>query len=276
MFPAEVDLALGWAAEEGWNPGLGDAAAFRIADPQGFLVAEQDDIPLGCISAVCYGPEFGFLGLYIVRPGHRGRGIGMALWRAAMARFAGRSVGLDGVIAQQENYRRSGFAFAHRNIRFALADTPRPPAPSPADFALQPAATLPFAAIAGLDRLCFPVPREAFLHHWLAAPGHVALAAIADGTARGYGVIRPCRDGAKIGPLVAQDDGVAAALFAGLLAAAPPGPVFLDVPEPNTAALALAQQAGMTPVFETARMYTGTAPMLALAQVFGITTFELG
>ncbi len=274
MSRPELDLALTWAAEEGWNPGRADADAFWAADPEGFLTALHEGAPIGCISAVRYGEEFGFLGLYLVRAAHRGQGIGIALWRAAMARLDGRNVGLDGVLAQQANYRRSGFALAHRNIRFGLTSPHRPPPPP--GVTLLPAQTLPFAAIAALDRTCFPTPREAFLRRWLAAQGHVALCAQANGAPAGYGVLRPCLEGAKIGPLVARDTQIAAALFAGLLAAAPPGPVFLDVPEPNAAAVTLARGAGMTPVFETARMYTGRPPDLKLAELFGITSFELG
>ena len=32
----------------------------------------------------------------------------------------------------------------------------------------------------------------------------------------------------------------------------------------------------LTPVFETARMYTGPDPEIELAKQFGVTTFELG
>jgi hypothetical protein len=48
------------------------------------------------------------------------------------------------------------------------------------------------------------------------------------------------------------------------------------VPQPNVAAIALAERHGMTPYFETARMYTGIRPELPLARIFGITTLELG
>ena len=58
--------------------------------------------------------------------------------------------------------------------------------------------------------------------------------------------------------------------------AEPASAPFLDVPEANAAAVALAQRHGMWPVFETARMYTGDAPAIAMERVFGITTFELG
>jgi hypothetical protein len=89
-------------------------------------------------------------------------------------------------------------------------------------------------------------------------------------------VLRPCREGSKIGPLFAQDPVTARALFADMLAAAPPGPVFLDLPEPNADALAMARDAGMAPAFETARMYAGAPPSLPLDAIYGITSFELG
>jgi hypothetical protein len=34
----ELDLAVEWAAQEGWNPGLADAECFHAADPEGFLI----------------------------------------------------------------------------------------------------------------------------------------------------------------------------------------------------------------------------------------------
>ncbi len=62
--------------------------------------------------------DFGFLGFYIAAPEARGKGYGWATWQAAMERLAGRTVGLDGVVAQQENYRKSGFELLHRNVRY--------------------------------------------------------------------------------------------------------------------------------------------------------------
>lgn len=270
----DLALALDWAAAEGWNPGLDDAACFFAADPGGFLVAEALGEPVGCVCAVRYAPGFGFLGLYIVRPGHRGRGHGLALWRAAMDRLRPGTVGLDGVVAQQANYRRSGFELQHRNIRYGAA-APRPPALVPS-LPVVPAADVPFADLLAADRMVFPAPREAFLRRWIAAPGHVALACPGPAGLHGLGVLRPCREGSKIGPLVADSPAAARALFAALLAAAPPGPVFLDLPEPNAEAIAMAREAGMEPCFETARMYAGPAPALPLPHIYGITSFELG
>ena len=93
---------------------------------------------------------------------------------------------------------------------------------------------------------------------------------------RGYGVVRACRDGHKIGPLFADGEAVADALFRGLAAGTGPGPVFVDPPEPNVAARALVERYGLKPVFETACMYRGPVPVLPLDRIYGITTFELG
>jgi hypothetical protein len=112
----EAALPLEWAAAEGWNPGLHDADCFYEADHDGFLVGLVDDEPVATLSVVRYGTTFGFLGLYIVRAPFRGRGYGLRIWKAGMAHLAGRNVGLDGVVAQQYNYRQSGFLVA-RSIR---------------------------------------------------------------------------------------------------------------------------------------------------------------
>ena len=273
MARADVDFAIGLAADEGWNPGLHDAAGFFAADPAGFLIGYRDDEPIGCIAAVSYPGRFGFIGLYIVVPRYRGQGFGIRLWQAAMARLAGHNVGLDGVLAQQDNYRRSGFRLAYSNIRFERAG-PLPAASEAGNCALR---DVPFAALLDYDTRHFPAAREAFLRHWIAQPDSAALGVLARGRLQGYGVIRRSRQGHKIGPLFADDAEIAGQLYAALCRGIPDGePVYLDVPEVNAAGLRLAANHGMKEVFGTARMYTGDLPAIPLERVFGVTTFELG
>lgn len=278
MDAADLARAVDWAAAEGWNPGLADAAAFRAADPGGFLAGRVDGEMVSSVSVVRYGPAFAFLGFYIVAPAWRGRGHGIATWRAGLALAGERTIGLDGVVAQQGNYARSGFVLAHRNVRYGG----RPAAAGPRDAQTERKARIvPVAGdlvetILAYDRAIFGFPRESFLHAWLAPDRRTALAFLRDGAVAGYGVVRTCRSGAKIGPLFADDEVAADALFRALAALHPDGPVFLDPPEPNGAATALAVRHGLAPVFETARMYRGPAPALPLARIYGITTFELG
>jgi GNAT superfamily N-acetyltransferase len=165
---AEVKTLVDWAAGEGWNPGLYDAAAFHAADPSGFLGAFVEDRLVAGISAVNYG-GFGFIGLYICRPDMRGRGYGKAVWDAGMARLAGVTIGLDGVPAQQANYRSMGFVPAYRTYRFSGR---LPVSSSPSD--IRPAGSDLLPALLEFDRRFFPAARPAFLERWLAKP-HIAL-----------------------------------------------------------------------------------------------------
>lgn len=269
----EVDTALEWAAREGWNPGHADAAAFLAQDPDGFLGLFVTGTLAATLSAVRYAGGFAFVGFYICRPDLRGRGLGLRLWRAGMDRLSGLTVGLDGVVAQQANYAASGFVLAHRNIRYGgMAQAGAPGAPDPRVVALEPAL---LDRVAACDTAHFLFPRPGFLARWLEPPSAAVRVLVENGAVTGYGVARPCRQGVKIGPLFAATADGARVLFTAL-AAAGGGPVFLDVPEPNAAARALAEQAGLAPVFETARMYKGPAPALPLSRIFGITSFELG
>lgn len=270
MSRAEVELALDWAAAEGWNPGLDDATPFQAADPHGFVLALADGEPAAMVSVVRYGSDFGFLGFYIAAPARRGRGLGVHVWRAGLERLAGRTVGLDGVVAQQDNYRRSGFSYAWPNYRFGGR------VPASADGGLVDARGLPFDAIEALDGELFPAPRPAFLAAWLAMPASRSLGLVEDGRLVGLGTIRRCRHGCKIGPLYAPSRHAAERLIVGLARFAEGEELFLDVPGRNAEAMAMAAALGLDPRFETARMYRGPAPVLPLHRIFGITTFELG
>lgn len=271
MRPDEISIAVNWAAAEGWNPGLTDAVCFAAADPQGFFIGEFGGAPAATVSCVNYGAHFAFLGFYIVRQDLRGRGFGLQLWNAAIARAGPRVIGLDGVVAQQQNYRKSGFELAYANVRYGgtLASPDRPPA------GVIALSEVPLATVEACDASVFPAPRTAFLRAWIGSPDHVGRAVMRDGRLAGWGVIRPCRQGRKIGPLVADDRATAELVLSALLAGGG-GEIFLDVPGINLDAIALVQDLGLAPVFETARMYTGAIPPLRLERVFGVTTFELG
>ena len=272
MTRQEVRVAVGWAEQEGWNPGIYDAEAFYAADPEGFFVAELDGKPIGSISVVNYSETFAFAGLYILKPEYRNRGYGSRLFAAGTAHAGDRNIGGDGVLTMQEKYRtRSGFSLAYRNIRFEGTGGGNEPE------GLVDTAAVPFDRLAAYDARHFPAPRPRFLEEWIRQEGTRGRAVLAeDGEVAGYGIIRRCHRGHKIGPLFADTPQVAEDIFLALSAQAPGEPVYLDAPEPNAAAVALARRHGMVPVFETARIYTKAVPDLPLGEIFGVTSFELG
>ena len=154
MAPEEIAVAADWAAAEGWNPGLGDAACFATVDAGGFLIGELDGAPAATISCVNYDDRFAFLGFYIVRPDLRGRGYGLRIWNAAVEHAGDRIIGLDGVVAQQDNYKKSGFRLAYPNVRYGgrVATGAAPPG-------IIALADVPFAAVETDDATVFPAPR---------------------------------------------------------------------------------------------------------------------
>ncbi len=254
MTAPDLALALDWAAEEGWNPGLDDAAAFLAADPQGYFVADAGAGPVAAISVVNHDAEVAFLGLYLCRPDWRGRGIGLALWHHALKHAGARSVGLDGVPAQQANYARSGFVASGATIRLEGRLDGRPD-PQVRDLV---AGDLP--ALAALDRVANGHARPAFLAAWTAATPTRRTLVLDRAGVQGFATIRRCRRGAKIGPVVAPDADAALRLIHAALDRLPATPAVIDLPQSNAALLAALGAAGLVETFRTARMFRGPAP----------------
>jgi ribosomal protein S18 acetylase RimI-like enzyme len=268
----EINLVRAWASAEGWNPGLYDIGCFYGADTEGFFLGELYGEPVACISCVAYDDSFGFLGHYIVRPEFRGRGYGLEVWRAGMSHLGERNVGLDGVVAQQENYRKSGFRFVtHSHIRYRGVGGGEA---APGLVALR---DVPFDELVAYDREHFPADRPEFLRCWVAPPGATSLGCVRGGRLVGYGVSRPADEGYKVGPLFANDPGVADAIFRGLLATAPGQPVFINAPDEtvNPHIAELVQRYGLSETFRAARMYNKAVPQISLRQVYGVTSLEL-
>lgn len=268
LLESEVETLVDWAAVEGWNPGFGDAAVFRAADPEGFIGAFVDGEMVAGISAVAYGDDFGFIGLYICRPDRRGQGHGKAVWDAGMARLGNRTIGLDGVAEQQANYRRMGFVPAYETVRYS-----GPVAGLAGGGSIAAAGDV--ADILAYDRTCFPALRQTFLGGWLRPP-RIALVAMNSGSVSGYGVARQCREGFKVGPLFADDTHVALQLLGALAAPMAEDALHIDVPAANSGLIAALQAGGLSAGFTTTRMYRGGVPRIASSKVFGITTLELG
>ncbi len=260
----ELPMILDWAAAEGWNPGRDDAAAFLAADPDGFFVNDVDGRPAAAISVVNHCDALAFLGLYLCRPEHRGQGHGWAIWQAALEHAGERTVGLDGVPAQQENYARSGFVKTGRTVRFASDITP---------VAHDGVASGAPAELIALDQAVNGAARPRFAAAWFTDTGHRRTLTAGPGT---LVTIRRCGDGAKIGPLIAPDAETAVKLVEAAAASFGEPRVFVDIPDANPAGEALAGLLAATPVFETARMYRGKPPATDHSRLFGIATMELG
>ena len=181
--------------------------------------------------------------------------------------------GSTACLAQQANYRKSGFRSAWNNVRHEGAPAA---APVPAGVSLLDARSVAFDKLAAYDRRFFPEARDSFLASWITLPERAAMVALRDGELAGFAVMRACQAASRIGPLFAQSPEIAASLISSLAAKTGATAVAIDMPDINKPAIALAERIGLKPSFETARMYTGPDPKVDYAGLFGVTSSRAG
>jgi GNAT superfamily N-acetyltransferase len=288
MTQRETVILDGWAAAEGWNPGLNDLSLVWKIQPQAFIALRHKGELIAGGSVLAYGAssterlgQSGFMGLFIVHKDYRSRGLGSLLWQHRLEILRQRllpasPIGMDGVLEMVPFYQRGGFVFSHNDCRYEGL------AKSDSNFSagflshVQALDQVPFALLLDFDTRHTAGARETFLRAWTDQPGAIALADYRDQQLGGYAMLRPCRKGYKIGPFFAESPAIAEKLLFALMARIPGQPMAIDIPECNSAALALAEHAGLHRTFACAKMYHGAMPELPLHQVFGVASFEFG
>lgn len=278
MTADELRTLVGWAAAEGWNPGIHDAESFWTLDPDGYLALEQNGQLIGGGANIKHGVSFGFMGLFIVAPPYRGQGLGTQLWFARRDRLLARlkpggTIGLDAVDAMIPFYEAGGFKQFARQRRYSLE---RPISAAKRVVDVVDLRDVDFSSVLAYDRRCFPELRSSFLQSWINQPGAVTRGLMRKGNLLGFGVMRRCGVGLKIGPLFADSLEIADEIFQSLVTESKGQSVFLDAPDYNSAAIELCRHHQMTEVFGCVRMYHGPVPTIDNERIFGITTFEVG
>lgn len=275
MTRAEVTTLFEWAAAEGWNPGPNDADSAWRCDPAAFVALRRGDELIGGGSIMTLDPHFGFMGLFIMRADQRGNGLGTRLWHHRLQQLRARlapnaTIAMEGVYDMVPFYAKGGFVYAHRTLRFeGIAHGTADPAAETLD-------QVSFAAFDAMDRACAPAPRTALLHAWATQDGHFGLALREHDKLVACGVARPALKGYKLGPVYADSPALAERLLAALLDRLRDQFVQIDIPEPNTAAVAWAEGQGFSQSFGCARMYHGPVPALPLERIYGVLSLEFG
>jgi len=276
----ELGMVMGWADEEGWNPGKYDYKAYYAIDKKGFLLLLLDNRPVGAISLVRYSHSFAFIGLFIVRPEFRKQGYGKQLWDVAMNRLAkSTSIGLYAVPQQVDRYKNSGFQNGHKNNRWNMA----------ASFSKdmhylminQKNIVKPYKKLVDYDKSLWGSSRKRFFDLLLMQTHVHAFVRFNElsGNVNGYGVIRPCSKGYRIGPLYADSLESAKELTESLLSKIPcESQVIFDIPTKNYFSNLFAEYFVLERIedIDTQAMFKGEIHNQNEDKCYGVCSLEIG
>ena len=258
MQAADLPFADSLRALVGWNQTLADWQRFLAMEPQGCFVAEWDGAPVGTATTVVYGPDLAWIGMVLVHPEYRRRGIGGGLLLRCIEHLQGlgvRCIKLDATPQGRPVYEKLGFRDEWTLRRWeAELSAQAPRAPDPRIRAWVEEDALRFDL---LDSGAFGVSRRELIIA-LARQSSCALACESQaGTPAGYGMLRQGARAHYLGPISATSAETGIALIEALTAQERPGRVFWDIPDPNVEAVDWAELHGFRMQRTLTRMWLG-------------------
>jgi GNAT superfamily N-acetyltransferase len=232
MTSADIPAGLRLCRLAGWNQLAGDWALFLDLSADACFVAVDGDRVVGTAGAVRYDARLAWIGMMLVDPAVRGRGIGTGLLSAVL-RAVERVplVGLDATPAGKPLYRKFGFACWRRLVRLEATTINVMPAPANA---VRTMTTADLASLVSSDTEVFGADRHALLEWSRAHAPEYALVA-GEGQPSGYCFGRHGARFEHLGPIVAGSVETARELAAAAFRLRPGQPFVVDVPVEDAA-----------------------------------------
>jgi GNAT superfamily N-acetyltransferase len=230
----------------GWNQTLSDWERFLAFDAAGCFLAEWEGRPAGVVCTLTYSSEMAWIGMLLVHPDYRRRGIGSALLKRAVEHLRGsgiRTIKLDATPEGQPTYAKFGFTEERTLTRWE--GTPRIVSNSK----VSPGNV---SSIEDLDMLAFGVSRARLLQA-LRQQDRTILHHLGNG----YGMLRPGAHAWYLGPIVARTIETGLDIASVLLAETPEKRVFWDILDQNERVAAWARKQGFRAQRTLIRMYLG-------------------
>lgn len=276
--PADLAFADQLRALAGWNQTRTDWERFLQLSPDGCFLAEFDGTPAGTATTCAYGSELAWIGMVLVDPGRRRRGVGRALLLQCMAQLRNRGVrclGLDATPAGRTVYEPLGFVPDRSLSRWQREPgTIANPGLESSARNLQ-ASDLP--AVIDLDASTLGVARASLIEALVRDAATARVIPAEDGRAAAWGLLRAGSRATYLGPVAADSADAARLLLDDLLGQAGDRPVFLDLPDDQPAAVAWARDRGFTVQRSLVRMFAGVPPAAPFPhKLFAIAGPELG
>ncbi|KAF9580592.1 hypothetical protein BGW38_002693 [Lunasporangiospora selenospora] len=273
---------------EGWNPGAQGhdiRDVFYGLDPKGWFYGKlsipgEPDKVVSIISAVRYGEDQGWIGYYLADPAYRGRGYGMKGFQAALEHLKGcRQIGLDGLMAQVENYKKSGFvhnSWENERRHGSVVDLVET---GERQLAQQIRENQSAYRLVRLNEV--PVNKMVELEERFTA-------AMEGDELIGFGCVRQSESSYRLGPLYSTKADAAKEILVKLAVDVVDAdkntdrdksvPLYfdMDVPISNNAVVEMLDKYGWKNISSSVRMWKGEAPKVDVDGVFAINTLEIG
>jgi predicted N-acetyltransferase YhbS len=235
----------------GWNQMPADWLRVLRYQPEGCFVATIGEAVMGTVTTTSYPHNvssgdfrpLGWIGMMLVHPDQRRKGIASALMQRAVKHLNDSGVDcikLDATPVGEPVYARLGFQREWSFNRWQKSSEESPavvPSPDTGSMA------------SSLDLAAFGVDRGVWLN-MLAKDSTVIV------NEHGFGMLRTGQIASYLGPITA-DGPEAAGEIADLLLKEVPGPIIWDLPSPNAAGEQLARERGFEPVRDLTRMWMG-------------------
>jgi GNAT superfamily N-acetyltransferase len=257
----DIPAGLGLCRSSRWNQVARDWEQFLSLNPGGARVAVMDEQVVASVATLDYGGRFGWVAMVLVDPARRRRGLGTMMLTAGLQLLEHVPiVRLDATPAGYPIYRERGFEEEYRLVRMerGVSDHLAPVA----NVSVRRMITMDHATIQAWDLDVFGASRQPVIE-WLAA-GAPRYAWVAE-DAGGIGAWMLGRRGFAfdhLGPIIARDHPMAAALVAACVRASPGLPLILDAPSDAPEWLAWLEASGFRVQRPFIRMHRGSTSVI--------------
>lgn len=253
----DIPSGLSLCRSAGWNQLSRDWEIFLTLDPLGNRVCVHDGSVVGTVTTIRYGDHFSWIGMVLVDPAHRRKGIGLALLGQAVQLLKNENcVKLDATPAGRQVYLKLGFEDEYELSRMSASSINiQHLISSPAATAL---AADELEIVRSFDREVFGADRMALLSWMLDGAPELAFKVLEGNRLKGYCFGRSGFRYAHIGPVVATDAEVAKALVSAALKQYGNKPVIVDVPHHDASWRSWLESVGFSELRPFIRMYRGS------------------
>jgi GNAT superfamily N-acetyltransferase len=261
MTMADIPAGLRLSQTAGWNQTAADWERFLKASPQGCFAAELDRTVCGTVTTISYESRFAWIGMVLVDPQQRSKGIGTKLLEAAIRHLDDRKIStmkLDATPQGKPLYEKMGFVPEYEIERWTLRRTI--PGMALADGPVRhETATLPLPnSIVEADYEAFGADRSFLLESLHQSAPEFTMETRDNDVLQGYALVRHGLFADHLGPWFARNSFSARHLLESFLTRSTRETLVVDCLKQHNTAISLLKSCGFTYSRLLTRMYRGT------------------